>query len=98
MPTKKQTSSRVSSMAAKLLAKLPKRGTVVVYDSGGIGFDWQACAEFPVRTLRSILASAISQDETPQPKAKPLSKRDRSGLAAFLELPKAEKPKRRRAK
>lgn len=69
----KQTSARISGQAARLLAKLPKRGRIAI--SEGVrchrnGYWWFAIREtaMPVATLRSILASAISQDETPQPK------------------------------
>ncbi len=61
---RKQTSARVSTKAARLLAKLPKRGRVVVIYSVGKGFVRQetVCS---VATLLSICGSALVQDETP---------------------------------
>jgi hypothetical protein len=63
--TKKQTSSRVSSIAARLLAKLPRyKAAICVADSEGKTF------MIPLRDLRALCASALSQDETKGQKAK----------------------------
>lgn len=65
---RKQTSARISSAAARLLAKLPKRGTILIDQYVSDMF-----LPFPlsVATLRSICASALSQDETKGQKQKP---------------------------
>ena len=58
---KKQTSSRISSQAARLLARLPKR------DGSSERGDFIVYVKIPVATLRSLLLSLISQDETRGP-------------------------------
>lgn len=72
---KKQTSPRLSSAAARLLALIPKNGTVDVWGPrlGGVH---RHIAEIPADEIRSLLASLVSQDEQrgQKPKKKPKGK------------------------
>lgn len=62
--TRKQTSPRVSSAAARLLARLPKHGFIWVIPGGHL-IDLHYASELcTIKHIRSLLASLVSQDET----------------------------------
>ena len=68
MPARKQTSSRVSTLAARTLRKLdgvPGSEVLRVYDETNLRW-----VNIRVADARSICASAMGQDETPRKVAK----------------------------
>lgn len=68
MPARKQTSAELSTLAAELLARCPKSGNVAVKRYLRSGFhETKLCS---ARQFRSLMASLVSQDETPAQKPK----------------------------
>lgn len=70
MKARKQTSARVSSLAAKILNQLPEDAPP------GMGVFALGCWVCTIKQLRSVVASALGQDET-KGQSKPKRRRAR---------------------